>query len=274
MQLPVPFSLTEWNKWLANYQTPLEAAGNKFGEINETFLKVRRRIEAESKTDVDEIASLLLPLDTMLQQWHEHLPLRWMPQTVKISPVHQKAIDYVYDEYEVWEDHWIASMWNYYHLARVILYTDILSAILNNFSVDHLDLMQRCFEVMKLMTLGTVRSVPYHLGYSRIQQEANEPTDLEGHERSLQAIYLLIWPFFVMGGLRTTSAELRAWVARTLDKIAIILGNQHARSLAEQLRTAESFERSELWAYTKAPGHVEDESEDLSNMYPGPSAAP
>ena len=266
MQLPAPFSLTKWNEWLANYQIPLEAAGNKFGEINEALLKVRRRIEAESTTDVDDIASLLLPLDATLEQWHGSLPPLWMPQTFRISPEHKKALDYVYDKYEVWHNHWISSMWNYYHLSRVIVYTDILSAILNNFSVNHLGLMQRCFEVMKLMTTGTVRSVPYHLGYSRIQRETNETTDLEGHERSLQGTYLLIWPLFVMGGLRTTSAELRAWVAKTLDKIAVILGNKHAKSLAEQLRTAESYEQSELWAYTKAAENVEGESEDLATI--------
>lgn len=111
---------------------------------------------------------------------------------------------------------WIALMWNNYRLARTILYTDILSALTNNFLVNHSSLMQRCVEVLKTMTTGTVRSVPYHLVCSGIELETSEATVQEQSQRSLAGSYLLIWPLFVAGGIRTTSAELREWTARTL----------------------------------------------------------
>lgn len=262
MQLPVPISLKKWHSWLKKLPDRVESAGDEFGELSDLLLNDRVRIEAGGITDVDEIASLLLPHDAGIEQWRDSLPLSWIPQTLGIGAKCKNDIDYLYDEYEVWSDHWIASMWNNYHMLRIILHTDILSAILNNFSVAHLGLLQRCFEVMKAMTEGIVRSVPYHFG----EPEMSELVGLEQQKQSLAGCYLLIWPLFIMGGLRTTSADLRAWAAKTLDRIAVTLGNHHAKSLAEQLRSTKSYEQSELWAYADKHGELGLESENAMGI--------
>lgn len=47
-----------------------------------------------------------------------------------------------------------------------------------------------------------------------------------------------------------------------IEKIAVSSGNRHAKSFAEQLRSAESYEQSELWAYTNTNENVKGENED------------
>lgn len=249
MREPAPFPFSKWHGWAEEYQIESETIGNEFGLISALLLQTRHRIKAEKITDVKQMADLLLPFDVKIEKWRAALPESWLSSTVHITPEYRVAIGHLYDEYEVWNDLWIASMWGNYCGSRVMLYHDILKAIMEDsrFTTEHLVLMRRCIETLCMLTRFLICSVPFHLGYTKAHPLRNEVIKIEQSERSLAGGYILIWMIFIMGGLRTTSPEQRKYAANLLDKIALGLGNQHAKSLATQLKTEKTYDPSEPW---------------------------
>jgi hypothetical protein len=168
-----------------------------------------------------------------------------------------KSADH-WSRYHVFYDLWTVAVWDNYHNNLTLIWNTLLNAVMNNWSSKYIDLMRLCVQKLTELTESFIRTVPFQLGYTERESSTPQPMGTNIDEHSLAGGYILIWPLFIAGGLRTTSLEQREWLARQLDRIATGLGNQHARSLASQLRAnLTTFDASEFWTFAGA--RFEDE---------------
>jgi hypothetical protein len=92
---------------------------------------------------------------------------------------------------------------------------------------------------------GICHSVLYIVGYKRDGPHAEKTA--QGDDRSPGG-YLLLWPLFYVGSLRTTSQAQKCWIISILRYIGFRMGLKLAVSMATKLEdTPASFSESAAW---------------------------
>jgi len=181
--------------------------------------------------------------------WERNLPESWAYKSYRSTNSPNSLPNRWTSQYDVYPDLWIASMWNNYRSVRLLIHEAIIKATMKCGLAEEKQETQSSIRVLVDMTNDVCRSVAYHLGYSRnVGQETNsnkaEGTDL----LPTPGGYLLMWPLFLSGMLRTTPKDQRRWIATTLSQIGIGMGLRLALSMATILgETEKSFSDSEVW---------------------------
>jgi hypothetical protein len=253
MQEAIPGALVKWSQWAGALQKPDEFNANRFGEINGRLAIVRAHIKHHHITDPAVVSTMLLPIDHELEDWKNKLPEHWNPKSYYQIPNNplQSVKHHLDSHYEVYSDLWVASMWNNYRVVRILIHENIISITLKYGTSKQISALQSSVKILRDMTNSVCRSVAFHLGFHNTTAQNN--SDSVGlHMTDGGAIpggYLLAWPLYLSGMLRTTPREQKLWMASRLDFIANTMGLRLAHSFAETLRMPDekSFSDADLW---------------------------
>jgi hypothetical protein len=151
-------------------------------------------------------------------------------------------------QFDVYSDLWVESMWNNYRSVRLLIYEHIMSSTLKYGSSNDKSLLQTAKVVLREMADGVCQSVPFHLCCCRdvnqvIQMNATIPKGA-----AIPGGYLLMWPLYLSGMLRTTPRNQRKWIADKMRRIGMHMGVRLAMSMAELLQQDDkSFSDSGVW---------------------------
>ncbi|KAI9172720.1 hypothetical protein HJFPF1_02233 [Paramyrothecium foliicola] len=235
---PFPYELTRWSEWAEHAQIDDLIPVNRFSEINGILARVRADLKYQSITDPAVVSAWLLPIDKMMEEWAQTLPASWAYESYRaIGPngVPSSRFDMQDDTYS---DPWIACIWNCYRNARLLIHESIIAATLRYGTEEQKASLQSSAKVLAAMADGVCHSVAYHLGDRRADSEAaaiNRNTTV-GNSNPVPGGFLLVWPLFFSGMLRTSPPEQRAWVANTMQRIGVQMGLQLALAMARLLR--------------------------------------
>ncbi|KAH6874149.1 hypothetical protein B0T10DRAFT_465823 [Thelonectria olida] len=96
--------------------------------------------------------------------------------------------------------------------------------------------LQSSAKVLVDMANGIFHSVAYHLGHRWCDGDIGGARKLEfSGGVPTPGGFLLLWPLFFSGMLRTTPKEQRQWVAKTIRQMGVQMGLQLAMSMAKLL---------------------------------------
>lgn len=239
-QEPIPYALERWSSWAEPIQRKDESPANRFSELNDRIAGVRAKIKRESICTPSVVASLLLPVDNELELWRRTLPPSWeYRRYMSLNP----WTDTYKSHYDLYSDLWVASVWNSYRSVRLMIHEHIMSTTLKYGLEEDKELLQITTTVLQDMADDVCYSVPFHLGHqSQIDVEIQDDVAIPGG-------YLLMWPLFLSGMLRTTPTTQKRWIASKLRQIGVCMGLRLAFSMSEKLVEMgnNSFSDSKVW---------------------------
>ncbi|KAH7137438.1 hypothetical protein B0J13DRAFT_559658 [Dactylonectria estremocensis] len=250
LQEPIPHALTRWSRWAEYLHSNDLAPANRFTEINERLAGVRAEIKHQDIRDPAIVAARLLPIDELFESWAQTLPPSWTYKSYRyIGPngVPSSRYDLQYDTYP---DTWVACLWNSYRNVRLLIHESIMAATLKYGTDEQKANLHRSAKVLVNMANGICHSAAYLLGYRRHDGNAEDARKFEGLENvpTPGGGFLLLWPLFFSGMLRTTPKEQRQWVAKKIHRMAVQMGLQLAMSMAKLLEEkALSFSHSDTF---------------------------
>lgn len=245
LQEPVPYALKRWSQWSEHLNVDKLDPANRFSEINETLASIRAKLKHQNIKDPAVVASRLLPIDDMLQTWEATLPPSWRYKSYR-SIRSCSATSSSYDtQYDVYPEAWIACVWNSYRNVRLLIHESIVVATLRHGTAAQKANLQASVEVLAAMANGICHSVAYHLGHGR--RAGDKKLELQDGVPAPGG-FLLLWPLFFSGMLRTTPRGQREWVAKTIRQIGVQMGLRLAVTMARMLEEkALSFSHSDTF---------------------------
>lgn len=236
LQEPIPRALTRWSRWAEGLHSYNLAPANRFSDLNEQLAGIRAEIKHQDIRDPVVVAARLLPIDALLESWAQALPLSWTYKSYRsIGPngVPSSGYDMQYDMYP---DTWVASVWNSYRNVRLLIHESIVVATLQYGTEEQKVNLHSSAKVLSNMANGICHSAAYLLGYKRGDGSTEEARKFECAENEpTPGGFLLLWPLFFSGMLRTTPKEQRQWVAKTIRRMAVQMGLQLGMSMAKLL---------------------------------------
>lgn len=249
LQEPIPYALEKWSHWAECMQPHDESPGNRFSEINEKLAAVRAELKRDGICSPQIVTARLLSIDVALLNWERTLPESWAYESYRATNFAGSLPSTWTLPYDVYPDLWVASMWNNYRSVRLLIHEAIIKATLRYGSTEEKRALQYSGRVLVDMTNDICRSVPYHLEQKQtIRQESSSDSTECMELVATPGGYLLMWPLFLSGMLRTTPRDQRSWTKSKLWQIGTCMGLRLALSMAKILEQKEkSFSDSEVW---------------------------
>jgi hypothetical protein len=118
-------------------------------------------------------------------------------------------------------------VWNSYRCVRLIIHEAIVKSILAHGSTEYQDLLHASILTLREVVDDVCSSVPYLLGCTPqyMSPEYSVPPAMPGG-------YILVWPLFLAGMMRSTPRAQRDWIAGVLKHIGLSMGLKLAMSMA------------------------------------------
>ncbi|KAK5992029.1 hypothetical protein PT974_05425 [Cladobotryum mycophilum] len=241
LQEPIPEAVKSWSRWAQCALPKDEDALNSFSDIEERLITVRAEIKRRAISSPAVIASMLLPVDDMLEDWRNSLPESWRFKSYKRLLSTSCGAKSYNSQYDIYPELDIAIIWNAYRSSRLLIHETILAATLKHGSTNDMRNLHLSIKTLRLMADGICQSVPYHLAYCRNSPQPREAVQVKWEELPPPGALLLFWPLFSCGVLCTTPKEQRDWIASVLRHIGVQLGLQLAISMATNLESHNPF---------------------------------
>lgn len=190
-------------------------------------------------SEPERIISTAYELDCDLATWAKSCPLQYVYQTVNLT---ERVKEVFSDHYHIYSNVWIATTWNHYRCARLLVNEIILDQLGHLYETDPespLFVSHPCYAESQMLESNSTlmhlcgdicASVPYFLG---VELQG------EGSIRQLpKAMYanLLIWPLYAAAATWLVSDVMMNWVAGRLEWIADVMGIRQAGAHAAFLR--------------------------------------
>ena len=223
-----------WGDISKYYRCDVELPAHQLSLIVARISGLRAAVKDNVIADTSSIVLSFLSIEAALAEWVTLLPSRWAYTIVDTteSDTHYGHQNHIY------EDVWIASVWNSYRCVRLLCNEEILghitrlpSSLFLSLGVDYSAQARMSRNLLNQLASDVCTSAMFHLGQPKI-----EDGRFVFECRSLFGFYLL-WPLFVAASVAGTPDPLKLWVIRVLDGIGRSMGIQQASALAEMLRT-------------------------------------
>ncbi|KAK6697835.1 hypothetical protein SNK05_010685 [Fusarium graminearum] len=240
LQEPFPFEVSKWSRWAEPHQPEAYIPVNKLSQINEGLASTRAKLKYLGVTDPEIISQSLMPFDRMMEQWADDLPPIWEYKSYRsIGPDGIPSSRYDL-QYDIYNDPWIACIWNSYRNARLLIHESIIVATLKHGSQEQKETLQSSFKILRSMADRICYSAAYHLGHRR-QDDTVMIYPETGRLDNTPAPggFLLLWPLFFAAIQRTSSTDQRLWVAGIIRQVGRQMGLQIAFSMADLLEKDE-----------------------------------
>ncbi|KAH6964810.1 hypothetical protein EDB82DRAFT_511036 [Fusarium venenatum] len=236
LQEPFPFEVSKWSLWAEPYQPEAFIPVNKLSQINEALASARAELKYQGITDPEVISKRLLPFDIMMGQWAEELPPIWEYKSYRsIGPNGVPSSRYDL-QYDIYNDPWIACIWNSYRNARMLIHESIIVATLKYGSQEQKESLQCSFKMLKSMADGICHSAAYHLGHQHHDDIIRLPKVMREEDKPAAGGFLLLWPLFFAAIQRTSCTDQRLWAAGIIRQVGKQMGLQVALSMADLLQ--------------------------------------
>jgi hypothetical protein len=189
----------------------------------------------------------------MLEDWVQTLPSTWSYKSYRSLRNHGELISGEYEaQFDVYQDPWIACLWNSYRNVRLLIHESIIVATLKYGTLHEKSRLEHSTQVLEEMANEVSHSTIYHLGRSHwdggVSRSAKDLSSVDN--TSMPGGYLLVWPLFFSAMLRTSSKEQRQWVAKIFHQVGTQMGLRLAISMAERLEEKElSFSDNETFFF-------------------------
>lgn len=256
LQEPIPDSLIKCSRWASDHQCPeSRTPATEFYNINERLAAVRAEIKHKLISSPTIISQMLLPIDDAIEEWKRRLPASWLFKSYRdLSLSSATQLTSFTSQYDLYPDLYVASVWNSYRSIRLLIHEAIIAATVKLGSSEEKENLGSSMKVLHTMADGVCYSVRYHLvfyqnktehkttaAHSSVENDSNQLPPAPGG-------YLLIWPLFLSGMLRSTPAKQRLWIASVLRQIGLQMGLKLAISMSDALKyQASTFSASETW---------------------------
>ncbi len=219
---------------ISNYhRSDVELPAHRLSFIVARISGLRAAVKDNAIIDTSSIVLSFLSIEAALAEWVTLLPPRWAYTTVDTT----ESDTHYGRQHHVYEDIWIASVWNSYRCVRLLCNEEILvhigrlsSSLSLSLGVDYSAQARMSRNLLNQLAADICISATFHLGQPKI-----EDGRFLFECRSLFGFYLL-WPLFVAASVAGTPDPLRLWVIRVLDGIGRSMGIQQASALAEMLK--------------------------------------
>jgi hypothetical protein len=176
-----------------------------------------------------------LHLDADLVAWTMSIDPTWHYSVVEVSPASRHANSQIYrtiygNTYHMYRAVGLASFWNTYRLARIMLRKIIESTckimLKRGECSENRSTMAQSAVIIKQMAEDICASVPYHF---------------TSDEVAIGGLMRLIWPLFVATDCVDSEPDMKKWMMQTLDKIGYTTGIQQALMMSQIVRAGDSY---------------------------------
>ncbi|CAI7570865.1 unnamed protein product [Penicillium bialowiezense] len=217
-------------------------------------------------TQPSEIIRCTLNLDADLVSLLLTAPPAWSYTTVKVPIVDGQPITNLVwgDNYHVYRNLAVSSMWNNARSARILMHEMILEAVKlledsspANSGFHHSQVLaNQSRDAARRLVDDICASVPFHMGMGI---DNNYDWNGSGHESTVippsfeisgAGGVALMWPLLIAANCGLASLELRQWITRCLEKIGHSMGIHQALAMAQILRNGmhtRAFVLTILW---------------------------
>ncbi|TEY53010.1 hypothetical protein BOTCAL_0252g00080 [Botryotinia calthae] len=241
--IPIPKYIVEITEFAQKEMTNIDPAWiAQRIMIDYTFFNAK--YHAGYYSDAQELLDDAEALDERFLAFFTNIPKGWEYTIVQTD----KDSDVVFDGYyHVYYDHWVAQIWNAIRELRILLNETIREVLLKDFTSpvpsllgsEYAEQFQICTEIVYHLQAEILASVPQHMGYvSRKSAHPHLWSDFEkdGLGTDFPTIrfsggYFLIWPLFLVGNLRLSTPEARAFCVKNLRHVGTHMGIEHANLL-------------------------------------------
>ncbi|ESZ98783.1 hypothetical protein SBOR_0832 [Sclerotinia borealis F-4128] len=203
------------------------------------------RYHAGYYTDPHDLLTEAEALDERFLAFSTNVPKGWEYSTVHT----EDDPDIVFDGYyHIYYDHWVAQIWNAIRELRILLNETVREVLLKDFASptpyllgpEYAERFQICTEIMYQLQAEILASVPQQVGYTARNVTPTQPWSgfkVDGFGEEFPVVrfsggYFLIWPLFLVGNLRISTPEVRAFCVQKLRYIGTQMGIEHANLLA------------------------------------------
>jgi hypothetical protein len=224
LQTTVPHAIGHGSKWAEQLQSPSDLYSNQFAGINCQLAAIRAEIRVRGITSPAIISVRLLAIDQELLLWSRNLPASWSYSTYRTQGLVHAHAHVWQARYDAYTDLWVVVVWNSYRCVRLIIHEAIVKSILASRSTEHQDVLHASILTLREVVDDVCSSVPYLLGCNTASEDS-VPQAMPGG-------YLLVWPLFLAGMMRTTPRAQRDWIAGVLKHIGLSMGLKLAMSMA------------------------------------------
>lgn len=201
-------------------------------DILTLFANLRAQLKEGILTDISDVVLTALAIDHDLTMWPKDLP----PVFNYTSSYVEAVTEQVYGNYyHVYENLWVASVWNNYRTTQLMLHGLILEclapyapfAALAGLTQSPALQRQKSLQVVHTIGAEIAASVPFHLGFSN----SSERSSFEKKSPAAGGLFSL-WPLYILGVTDSVPEDLRAWAGGRLAVVGKLMGIQTALMLA------------------------------------------
>ncbi|KAL2068906.1 hypothetical protein VTL71DRAFT_15244 [Oculimacula yallundae] len=246
--VPLPKFMQEYIEYgIRLVETP--DASFRVQEIMMKFASLRADVFHKRITDPRKILSTAFELDGVLLNISSNPPPGWAFEVIYTDA----CTDIVYNgQYHLYYDFWVAQIWNALRTLRIMLNETIRKILLGSFGLQkpvftetqHTAQIQKCTNVVYNLQSDILYSVPQHLNIFP------EPAGFRDHGIASIGLHkvmeefagvrmsggaFLIWPLWFVGIADTATEDMKSFVVRNLDNIAVTMGIQQAGLLARNV---------------------------------------
>ena len=226
--------IVDWDDLGQYYPVDVELPAHRLSVIVARISNLRAAVFTKVITDCSSIVLSFLSIEAALSEWVMLLPPQWTFTTVDTTT--ESGADYGRQRH-VYEDIWIASVWNSYRCVRMLCNEEILGHLRRlpsppslSTGADYSAQARMSRSILNQLASEICTSVTFHLGQPKV-----EDGRLLFQCRALYGIHLL-WPLYIAGNVSETPRSRRSWVTDVLDGIGYSLGIRQASALAQMLR--------------------------------------
>ena len=223
------------------------------------FLRLRTVLKRQQVTDYKSFSLAMLAIENDLEKWAEDAPSLLSFQT--LEAIEEPSRCYT-NKYHVYQDHWVAKVWNGYRIVRICVNELILRRLLPNPSQPPLYLgwsretaaIQHAQGLLVLRQMATdiCYSIPSYMNY--IDRYGDPDPQLSG-------MISLLWSLRAAAENLATSDEMSSWCLEILDEIGDNAGNKFASHVAAKVRTVQRLRKTNVASQPELPVKKADEYE-------------
>ncbi|KAF7871559.1 hypothetical protein EAF04_003666 [Stromatinia cepivora] len=242
--IPIPKYIGEMTAFAEKAMTNIDPAWIA-QRVMIDYTAFNARYHAGHYTDPHELLDDARVLNERFLAFFTKVPKGWEYATIQTKDDPHIVFD---GYYHIYYDHWVAQIWNALRGLRILLNETIREVLLKDFASTtpcllgpkYAERFQICTEIIYQLQADILASVPQHMGYTSKNTTPPQPWSgfqKNGFETEFPTIrfsggYFLIWPLYLVGNLRMSTAEVRTFCVRNLRYIGTRMGIEHANLLA------------------------------------------
>jgi hypothetical protein len=225
-----------WGASLCENDSPVAS----LAEIIIRLIDLRASIRPGEMTDASAVIRDALLLEADLAEWRATLPCNWGYDIRIAAETDCKFRGTFNGEYHLYNDHWIARMWDHYRWTRILVHELILT--------HSVMLLLPSAEICKRQeqSLAIISHLASNICASVWSQLNLPDPSIPGSAPQLTSVFMLLWHLRVAGSAVGVSESLYQWVLQLVDNIGQEMGIRQTKMVIFRTRYQRQHWKSTL----------------------------